>query len=273
MNVNTVLAQVSLKSGDVPDTQATILWVGCAAMVLGALAIAALGQSARDEDKHHSVVAAFVPLIAAVAYFAMATGQGDLVVDGRTVFFARYVDWVFTTPLLLIGLLTIGLPVLRGAVDDGRQRTGLVAGVVGADVLMIVTGLFAALSSDDTNRYTWYTISCGAFLAVIAIIWGPVRQAARAQGGSTFVLYGQLLAVLTVLWFIYPVLWILGTEGSGTIGLSAEVLVFAVIDVVAKVGFGLLLVGGIRRLASRTSTSAGRTSVEGAGSVGTAPAR
>ena len=46
---------------------------------------------------------------------------------------------------------------------------------------MIVTGLLAALSSDDAVRYTWYAISCGAFLAVLALIYGPVRKIAKAQ--------------------------------------------------------------------------------------------
>ncbi len=236
------------------DGQETWLWIGFAGMVLGAIAIGTIGRGARGEDKHHPVASLFVCLIAATSYFAMANGQGIVDVDGRSVYVARYVDWLFTTPLLLLGLMMIGLPALsRG--DDSRSRTSLLAGVIGADVLMIATGLFAALSADDVVRYTWYAISCGAFLAVIGLLYGPVRDIARSQAGSTPGLFGTLLSVLTVLWFIYPVLWLLGTEGTGTIGLTAEIAVFAVIDLSAKVGFGLLLVtrvvGISRRVESR----------------------
>jgi len=231
----------------VTDGQETWLWVGFAGMALGALAIAFIGRAGRDEDKHHVVASFFVCLIAAMSYFAMANGQGIVGVDDREVFVARYVDWLFTTPLLLLGLMMVGLPQLRSG-EDSRARIALLAGVIGADVLMIVTGLLAALSSEDAVRYTWYAISCGAFLAVLALIFGPARAEARAAGGATFALYDRLTKTLTVLWFIYPVLWLLGTEGTGTISLTAEIAVFAVIDLSAKVGFRLLLVTGVLRL-------------------------
>lgn len=240
--------------------QETWLWVGFAGMALGAVTIAFLGTRARAEDKHHFVASFFVTLIASGAYFAMAIGQGDITVGDRTIYFARYVDWVLTTPLLLLGLMLIGLPVLRA--DEGRSRNALVAGVIGADVFMILTGLFAALSLDATHRYVWYAFSCGAFLAVLGLIWGPVRQAALAQSGGTGELYSRLLTVLSALWFVYPVLWILGTEGTGTVSRTTEIFVFAGIDLSAKVGFGLLLVTGVLRLAHGTRAPRGVPSVE-----------
>jgi len=240
------------------DGPETFLWIGFAGMVLGAIGIAAIGRGARGEDKHHAVASMFVCLIAAVSYFAMANGLGIIDVDGRSVYLARYADWLFTTPLLLLGLLMVGIPALRAG-EDSRARTSLFAGVIGADVLMIVTGALAALSTDDTVRYTWYAISCGAFLAVIGILYGPAREIVKAHTGGAAALYGTLLTMLTVLWFIYPVLWLLGTEGTGTIGLSAEIAVFAVIDLTAKAGFGLLLVSRVVALSqTATSRSAGR---------------
>lgn len=232
------------------DGQDIWLWLGFAGMALGAIAIAGIGRRARGEDKHHFVASFFVCLIASVSYFAMANGQGIIDLDGRSVYVARYADWLFTTPLLLIGLMMVGLPQLRQG-EDSRSRTSLLAGVVAADVVMIVTGLLAALSTEDAVRYSWYAISCGAFLAVLALIYGPVRQIAKAQAGTTPALFETLLRMLTVLWFVYPVLWLLGTEGTGTIGLTTEVAVFAVIDLTAKVGFGLLLVTRVAAISQR----------------------
>lgn len=235
------------------SAQETFLWIGFAGMTLGAVAIGLIGKRAQHEDKHHAVASMFVCIIAAVSYFAMANGQGIIDVDGRSVYIARYADWLFTTPLLLVGLMMVGLPQLRSGDDDSRARTSLLAGVIGADALMIVTGALAALSTDDTVRYTWYAISCGAFLAVLALLYGPVREIAKRQSGSTPALFGTLLSMLTVLWCIYPVLWLLGTEGTGTIGLSGEILVFTVIDVTAKAGFGLLLVSRVAALSQSKS--------------------
>ena len=56
----------------------------------------------------------------------------------------------------------------------------------------------------------------------------------------------QTCALPILLWFIYPILWVLGTEGTGTLDLTGEIAVFAVIDVLAKVGFGIVLVLGIK---------------------------
>jgi bacteriorhodopsin len=246
------------------STQETWLWIGVFGMALGAILIAALGHRL-GKDAHHAVASFFVCAIAACLYLLMALGQGDVIVtqrelaltaigvvdivNAKLVYFARYVDWVITTPLLLIGLVGVGMK----AQTDGEARRsagGILGAAIGADVLMIVTGLFGALSIDENNKYTWFVVSCIFFLIVLAIIWGPVRRMAQAQGDATAALYNRLLLVLTVLWLIYPVLWILGTEGTASISLNAEVIVFTIIDLSAKVGFGLLLVLGLKKMAS-----------------------
>lgn len=231
------------------STQEILLGVGCGGMALGAVAIAVMGRKAPQGERHHFIASFTVCLLAAASYFAMANGQGVIQVGDREVFVARYIDWVITTPLLLLGLLMIALPVLAKGNDTGRERNALIAGVIGADIFMIVTGIIAALTLNDTVKYAWYVISCGAFLVVLAVLWGPVRAAANAQGAEVAALFQRLAIVLTSLWFVYPVLWLLGTEGTGALSLTGEIAVFAVIDLAAKVGFGLLLVTGVLRLA------------------------
>ncbi len=233
---------------ELSSTQELLLWLGAAGMTLGMIVIAAVGFRLPAAERHHATASFFVCAIAASAYTAMATGIGTVMVGGNPVFFARYADWVLTTPLLLLGLLIIGL--WKGSADSGI-RNGLMGWVIGADILMIVTGLVASLRIGETDRWLWYAISCFFFLLVLWAVWGPVRQ----YLGPHKALYGKLLGILTVLWLIYPVLWVLGTEGLDVIGLTGEIAVFAVIDVVAKVGFGIVLVLGVRNTA-RTTTAA-----------------
>lgn len=257
-----------LENLEVTSHQETWLWIGTVGMALGAIVILALGRGL-GKHSHHAVASFFVCAIAACFYLLMAFGQGDVIVspndlfltpierieDARLVYFARYIDWVFTTPLLLIGLMGVGLAALTQAGEAMRERAGLVAGVVGADILMIVTGLFGALSLDETHKYIWFAVSCVFFLGVLFVVWGPVRASAKAQGGEIGALYDKLLVILTVLWFIYPILWLLGTEGTETISLNAEVTVFAIIDLLAKVGFGIVLVTGIKKLSGAGASS------------------
>ncbi|MDP4603084.1 MAG: bacteriorhodopsin [Solirubrobacteraceae bacterium] len=251
------------------SSQETWLWIGTAGMALGALGILVVGHGM--QETHHRVTSFFVCAIAACLYLLMAQGQGDIIVSkaslaltplgigadisAKMVYFARYIDWVFTTPLLLLGLLTVALKPLTGGGEQTRERLGLIAGIIGADILMILTGLFGALSLDSTHKYVWFVVSCGFFLAILVLIWGPVRAAAAEQGAQTAALYNKLLGILTVLWFIYPVLWFLGTEGTGAISLNTEVAVFTIIDLTAKVGFGLLLVTGIKKMSGSSAAT------------------
>lgn len=225
----------------------TWLWIGAIGMAAGLVLMLILGRTVAAERKHHVVVSSFVLAIASLAYFAMANGQGTLVVDGRVVYYARYIDWVFTTPLLLIGLMTVAMPRLQSP-GQARDRNALLGTVIGADLLMIVTGAIGALTVDTTVKYLWFAFGCIAFLVVLYEILIPIRAAARDRGPEHVHLYDRLLWTLMVLWFVYPIVWVLGTEGSQVIGLSAEVGIFAIVDILAKVGFGLLLVGGVARL-------------------------
>jgi bacteriorhodopsin len=263
--------------------QKTFLFIGVAGMALGAFFIAAIGVKLGRES-HHAVASFFVCAIAACMYLLMATGQGVGLITEHTIllhptglvpiaharleYFGRYIDWVFTTPLLLVGLIGVGMGAVKDGGTEARTRTAWLGAAIGADVLMIVTGVLAALSINNGHKYVWFTISCVFFLIVLAIVWGPVRAAAVADGGARAALYQRLLLVLTVLWVIYPILWILGTEGTAAISLNAEVVVFTIIDLTAKVGFGILLVQGVKQFG--VSAEPARSSVPASSRTATA---
>ena len=234
---------------ELTSTQETILWAGTIGMALGAIIIAAIGFRLPKAERHHVTASFFVCAIASCAYLAMATGIGTLMVGGHEIFFARYADWVFTTPLLLLGLVTVGIAAVAGG-DAGRERGGLIGFVIGADILMIVTGFVAALRNGHSDKWLWYAISCAFFLLVLWAVYGPVKEYVSSTMKP---LYMRLLTILTVLWVIYPILWALGTEGTGTLSITGEIAVFAVIDVIAKVGFGILLVTGVGKAAKHVA--------------------
>jgi bacteriorhodopsin len=106
---------------------------------------------------------------------------------------------------------------------------------------MIGTGLVGALTKVYEYRFVWWAISTAAMLYILYVLFFGFTSKAeemRDDVGSTFKILRNLTVVL---WSAYPVVWIVGTEGAGVIPLGVETLLFMVLDVSAKVGFGLIL--------------------------------
>jgi bacteriorhodopsin len=105
---------------------------------------------------------------------------------------------------------------------------------------MVATGLVAGLTSGN-ERYIWFAVSTASFIGLLSLLISRFLAAAREQGPEVAALFTQLAALTGVLWSAYPIVWLLGTEGTNTISLTTEVAVFALLDLTAKIGFGALL--------------------------------
>jgi bacteriorhodopsin len=160
----------------------TYLWVVFGCMSVGVLIFAALAHRAAYRYRALYVTNLFICAFAAIAYFAMATGIGATEVHSnphhrsnwREVYYARYIDWIVTTPLLLLDLaLLSGLPIAETAV------------IIVADEIMIVTGMIGALHPSLKFRWGFFTFSC-----IAAFLRHP-------KVGS---LYNQLSLTLAVAW-------------------------------------------------------------------------
>ena len=226
------------------------LWLGFAGMSGGAALILLTGGAKTPKEGLTTILHSVVPIIAACSYFAMAVGQGSIprpnLVPGAdpqfNFYFARYVDWAFTTPLLLTALTMT-------AMHSGLRRPGLLVGIILADLLMIVTALFFGLSAVPWIKWTWFVISCGAFLAIYYVIWGPLREEAAHQRADVRATYATNATILSVVWFIYPVILLLDPEGLRIIGSTTGVLCITLLDLTAKVLYGLFSTARHSRIA------------------------
>ncbi len=215
-------------------TKTDILWATCFVMALAAGAFIVIGRGRRTRDEENHWIAHFiVPILASLAYLGMATGQGELTLgDGRTFYFARYLDWSVTTPLLLLGLMLTSL-------KSPFRRWAVVLGVIGADIIMVVTGAFADASTHASAvKWIWYTISCGAFFFVYMALYGTLSREAAKDGPETASVFGTNRNILAVLWLIYPIVWAFGPEGVGSLSGTGSIAAYAALDVLTKVVYG-----------------------------------
>ena len=221
------------------------LALGTVLMLIGMVVFIAKGWGVQDpEKKEFYIITILIPGIAAASYLSMFFGFGLTEVpvgeayhtyaaeNGGTleVYWARYADWLFTTPLLL---LDIGL--LAGA--SNRD----IGALVGLDGFMIVTGLGATLMKDGIARYAFWTISTIAMVLLLYYLFAVFSEAASDLSEEARSTFNVLRNVILVTWTLYPILWIVGSEGAGLVGLYTETLLFMVLDVTAKVGFGFIL--------------------------------
>nr|AER29840.1 ChR2-EYFP-betaArch [synthetic construct] len=219
------------------DGRPETLWLGIGTllMLIGTFYFLVRGWGVTDKDaREYYAVTILVPGIASAAYLSMFFGIGltEVTVGGEMldIYYARYADWLFTTPLLLLDL------ALLAKVD--RVTIGT---LVGVDALMIVTGLIGALSHTAIARYSWWLFSTICMIVVLYFLATSLRSAAKERGPEVASTFNTLTALVLVLWTAYPILWIIGTEGAGVVGLGIETLLFMVLDVTAKVGFGFIL--------------------------------
>jgi bacteriorhodopsin len=228
------------------------LWFTTGGMLLATVLFLYWSTTGQASNTHHYVTSAFITLWASMMYIVMATGSGAAIItepggEARIFYFARYIDWTITTPLLLLGLAWVAL----GSIGRNPQ---LVWGLIIADVAMILTGVLSG-SWSGGFKWFWFIISCIAFIAVLALIWGPLQTAAQSGVSPEASLFYPLAIMLTVLWFAYPIVFLIGTEGIGAISIGFEVFLYAVLDILAKIGFGIMLVGGVRRIREQGSRS------------------
>jgi bacteriorhodopsin len=156
-------------------------------------------------------VTTLIVVFASLSYFAMASGHGigyHHVVEKeqhkhvpdtehdiyRQVYWARYVDWSLTTPLLLLDLCLLA----------GMNGGSILIAVV-ADLIMILTGLFAAFGSEGTpQKWGWYAIACIAYLVVIWQLILNGRKTVSAKGGKVANFYAAIGGFTLIIWTVYP---------------------------------------------------------------------
>ncbi|SCL19552.1 bacteriorhodopsin [Micromonospora nigra] len=221
------------------------LWLYVCAMAAGALLFVRWQANPRGVPKVEYRVAIAIPLWSGLWYLVMALGGGRVEAAGHPVYWARYVDWVVTASLLLVALALTATHALPG-------RCGRVmAALVGANVVMILSGLLADLTVDAFTRYAVFAVGVVAFLVVYGLIWGPLRAHAHRQPERHTAVFLEAAVLLSVLWIGYPVIWLLSPSGFDMLGSATTSVLFVGLSIISKVGWSIVDLGRLRALSDR----------------------
>ncbi|MCO5565995.1 hypothetical protein L7F22_019670 [Adiantum nelumboides] len=154
---------------DITTAASDFLWMVFSVMAATTIGVgiwAQFGVKHGQRTFHH--LSMMITGTASVAYFCMASDLGSVAIPvefirgtynanpvTRSIWYARYIDWTITTPLLLLELLMVtGLPLSDIVIT------------IFADIVMIITGRQASLSLGNELSKTYLI---GA--SILSFLW------------------------------------------------------------------------------------------------------
>merc|ERR1711963_780440 len=147
---------------------------------------------AKEDTKRFNYVAMAVTGIATMAYLGMASGAGVADVNGRQVYWMRYVDWFFTTPFFLLDLA-----LLAGA-DQWETFY-----VMLLNAICIAAGAIGALT--PAGKLPMFVLGMVTFVMFNQKLFGSMMTKASSLGSEVAAKYNSVTTITMGVWCAYPV--------------------------------------------------------------------
>ena len=217
--------------GDVPnDLVSFTFFIGTMAMMAASVFFFLSLDAGGGKWRTSMLVSGLITGIAAVHYYYMR----DANVSGADVTFFRYVDWILTVPLMCVEFYLI--------LAKAGATKKLMWQLIGLSTVMLVAG-YIGETGDSPVLYG--TISGIAYFVMVGMLWlGSPKALAEKAGGSVLEAYNALCWFILVGWSIYPIGYMIGTDGwydfVDAIPLDMDV-VYNIGDAINKIGFGLVI--------------------------------
>ena len=208
-------------------TQASFL-MAMLAMMGAALFMILQQNQLPDRFKSVTSVSIVLLVIAGVSYYFMLQTYQSGIASGSGKFptHVRYVDWLLTTPLLLLEF-----PLLLGV---GKKGGKFIKKLVIFDLLMIIFGYVAELNASfPPVHYGFFLLSCICWL-YIAFLMLMALQSLPPQVGPSLQRTLKFISMLFLLgWAVYPLGFL-----SPLLQIQPDIreLCYNIADVINKVG-------------------------------------
>jgi len=217
----------------------TVFWAVFYIMLFSTLGFVVLMFRQQKHRRLYHYITITITITSALAYFAMADGLGVAKIEVppknqdseptyRSFYYARSIDLVITSPLIVLELgLLAGLDLVT---------IGL---LLVANVYMVVAELVSTSAGSYHNiaRWGFFVTGCLIYVYQAFVLLTAGRASASTHSPRVLRLFFSLTIYILVLWLLYPIVWAL-SEGSEQISEGVETLSYAVIDVLSKAVFG-----------------------------------
>ena len=211
-------------------------FVGCMAMMAASVFFFFELSNVEKKWRTSILVSGLITFIAAVHYYYMRDYNLE---TGESPVFFRYVDWIFTVPLMCVEFYLI--------TKKAGAKIALLWQLIFASIVMLVTGYIGeAIYGNATQSWIWGLISGMAYFYIVYLVWfGDIAKLANNAGPAVAKAVKTLGWFVLVGWAIYPIGYIAGTEG-GLFGMKiwqglSMDIVYNIGDAINKIGFGLVI--------------------------------
>jgi len=217
-------------------------WMMFCVMGASAIIIGIMAQFRERGQRAFHYIGLAVFLSSSLSYFCMASDLGEAPVPvqfirsgtlgvnwvlrgvlspTRSIWYARYCDWVIGFPLLfLLLVLVTGLPLSEVLLGMFLSFYFVVNLLVGAFI---------------PTRYKWGPYAFGVF-ALFGIWWillGPSRISAKNLGSRYHGVFLGGALWLSMIWLVYPIIWGV-SEGGNVIKVTSEMIAYGILDLLIK---------------------------------------
>lgn len=220
-----------------------LFWIGTVAMGCGTAFFWLERNNVAPRYRSALTVAGLVTGVACFHYYRMAGvyAAGDF----PTAY--RYIDWIITTPLMLIKF-----PLLLGLGKEGKR---FLTPLITLDIAMILTAYIAEVSPlGGAAWWGFFLIACACELGIVYLLFAKMKDAIDRAEPPIARALRLMRQFIFVGWLIYPLgfLMELACEAGGDL---REVF-YNIADVINKVGFGLVAYYGIKTLSDMETQKA-----------------
>ncbi len=221
--------------------------MGFLGMAGGTLYFALIKNSLPLDSQSNAATSAVYCFMAALMYAFINYKYGigtDALSKGEYPTVLRYIDWLVTTPLLVLKF-----PQMLG----GEDATAVALLVIVADVMMILFG-FAGETSINAARgatvagWALFGVGCLAWLFIIFVLYTAVTNAAANKLAPVKIGLSRLKLFIVFGWAIYPLGFLITLISNSPDVRVARELIYNFADLFNKVGFGMVAIYTIQQV-------------------------
>jgi len=209
---------------DYPNSVKHFLMLGAIGFLIGAIVFLALNFMRVRRSLAHSYTF-ILSTVLAMSYYAMWTGLGVTFkttdTTPRVIFWGRYIAHLIAMPLIMVDLSLIY-----------KLDIAAMSQLIAFDIIMYLSGFIGAYSV-GAHKWTWWCVSLA--FAVLLVI----QLAKMVMADNVSEIAKMLTYIVIGTTCVFPLMWLLGSEGTAALGLSQEVGIVCISDLTASVGFGL----------------------------------